>query len=39
MKSTTQIETVEGKRIAKRLINHWKHKFEVEETEQVALMR
>lgn len=33
MKSTTQIETVEGKRIAKRLLNHWKHKFEVEETE------
>ncbi len=28
MKSTTQIETVEGKRIAKRLLNHWKHKFE-----------
>lgn len=22
------------KRIAKRLVNHWKHKFEVQETEQ-----
>lgn len=33
MKSFTQIHTEEGKRIAKRLFNHWKHKFEVEETE------
>ena len=34
MKSTTHITTLEAKRIAKRLVNHWKHKFEVEETEQ-----
>ncbi|ENV36403.1 DUF2218 domain-containing protein [Acinetobacter venetianus] len=33
MNSTTQITTQEGKRISKRLINHWKHKFEVAETE------
>lgn len=33
MNSTTQIITQEGKRISKRLINHWKHKFEVAETE------
>ena len=33
MNSTTQINTTEAKRIAKRLINHWKHKFEVTETE------
>lgn len=32
MNSTTQITTQEGKRISKRLINHWKHKFEVAET-------
>ncbi|ENX42569.1 MULTISPECIES: DUF2218 domain-containing protein [unclassified Acinetobacter] len=32
--STTQITTNEGKRISKRLVNHWKHKFEVSETEQ-----
>ncbi|ENU30844.1 DUF2218 domain-containing protein [Acinetobacter sp. NIPH 1852] len=33
MNSTTQITTIEGKRISKRLVNHWKHKFEVAETE------
>ncbi|MDO3665055.1 DUF2218 domain-containing protein [Acinetobacter sp. C32I] len=33
MNSTTQITTTEGKRISKRLLNHWKHKFEVLETE------
>lgn len=33
MNSTIQITTQEGKRISKRLINHWKHKFEVAETE------
>lgn len=32
MKSITQIHTAEGRRIGKRLLNHWKHKFEVEET-------
>ena len=34
MKSTTLIQTTDAKRIAKRLTNHWKHKFEVIETEQ-----
>lgn len=34
MNSYTQISTDEGHRIAKRLFNHWKHKFEVVETEQ-----
>ncbi|MFM6957646.1 MAG: DUF2218 domain-containing protein [Acinetobacter sp.] len=33
MNSTTQITTNEAKRISKRLLNHWKHKFEVAETE------
>lgn len=28
---TTQITTPEAQRIAKRLFNHWKHKFEVQE--------
>ena len=31
--SSTEIKTTEAKRIGKRLLNHWKHKFEVEETE------
>ena len=34
MKSQTQIETAQAAKIAKRLLNHWKHKFEVEQTEQ-----
>ncbi|QIO05176.1 DUF2218 domain-containing protein [Acinetobacter shaoyimingii] len=34
MKSVTTIHTDQAKRIAKRLLNHWKHKFEVAETEQ-----
>ncbi|WP_109441619.1 DUF2218 domain-containing protein [Acinetobacter haemolyticus] len=33
MNSSTQLTTNEGKRISKRLVNHWKHKFEVSETE------
>lgn len=33
MKSSTDIATLEAKRIAKRLLNHWKHKFEVAENE------
>ncbi|MEJ2898582.1 DUF2218 domain-containing protein [Acinetobacter sp. NS-4] len=33
MKSNTQIITSEAARIAKRLLNHWKHRFEVSETE------
>ena len=32
MKSNTTINTSEAARIAKRLSNHWKHKFEVSET-------
>ncbi|RKG32014.1 DUF2218 domain-containing protein [Acinetobacter guerrae] len=34
MQSSTSITTTEARRIAKRLLNHWKHKFEVAETEQ-----
>ncbi|MHA3117465.1 DUF2218 domain-containing protein [Acinetobacter sp. ANC 4635] len=34
MHSQTQLATTEATRIAKRLFNHWKHKFEVLETEQ-----
>lgn len=34
MKSNTTILTHEAHRIAKRLLNHWKHKFEVAETEE-----
>ncbi|MBJ9985941.1 DUF2218 domain-containing protein [Acinetobacter sp. S40] len=33
MQSSTSIATTEARRIAKRLLNHWKHKFEVAETE------
>ena len=33
MKSSANIATLEAKRIAKRLVNHWKHKFEVAETD------
>ena len=33
MKSNTEITTTDAARIAKRLLNHWKHKFEVAETE------
>ena len=32
MKSNTQIKTQDGARISKRLLNHWKHKFEVSES-------
>lgn len=34
MQSTTSIATPDGKRIAKRLSNHWKHRFEIAESEQ-----
>ncbi|MPW44111.1 DUF2218 domain-containing protein [Acinetobacter guerrae] len=34
MQSSTSITTTEARRIAKRLLNHWKHKFEVTETDQ-----
>ena len=33
MKSNTEITTPDGARIAKRLLNHWKHKFDVAQTE------
>ncbi|OTG80580.1 hypothetical protein B9T33_09145 [Acinetobacter sp. ANC 5054] len=33
MKSSAQISTTQAARIAKRLANHWKHKFEVSEQE------
>lgn len=33
MKSSANIAILEAKRIAKRLLNHWKHKFEVAENE------
>ena len=33
MKTNTIIQTNDAKRIAKRLLNHWKHKFEVAETD------
>ena len=33
MKSSTNIPTHEAHRIAKRLLNHWKHKFEVSESQ------
>lgn len=31
MNSRTEITTPDAARIAKRLVNHWKHKFEIEE--------
>lgn len=33
MRSSAKIATLDAKRIAKRLLNHWKHKFEVAESE------
>lgn len=35
MKTNTSINTQEAQRIAKRLLNHWKHKFEVSENDQL----
>lgn len=35
MHSHASITTLESKRIAKRLLNHWKHKFEVSEVKTV----
>lgn len=35
MKSTAQITTLDAQRIAKRLLNHWKHKFEVNQSENI----
>jgi len=34
MNSSAQIATQQASRIAKRLLNHWKHKFEVKENDQ-----
>lgn len=34
MQSTSRIQSQQAQRIAKRLLNHWRHKFEVAETEQ-----
>ena len=34
MKSISDIQTQQAAKIAKRLLNHWKHKFEVAESEQ-----
>ena len=31
MKSTADIVTTDAARIAKRLVNHWKHKFDIEQ--------
>lgn len=35
MQTKTQLSTQEGAKIAKRLLNHWKHKFEVKHDDQV----
>lgn len=36
MKSNSIIETSDAARIAKRLFNHWKHKFEVSEQDNIT---
>ena len=38
MKSIAYIQTQQAARIAKRLANHWKHKFNIDETEQNFLI-
>lgn len=38
MKSIAHIQTQQAARIAKRLANHWKHKFNIDETEQNFLV-
>ncbi len=38
MQSTAQIQTQQAQRLAKRLANHWKHKFTIEETDQQFLI-
>ena len=38
MKSIAHIQTQQASRIAKRLANHWKHKFNIDETEQNFLI-
>ena len=38
MKSNTKIKTNEAKRISRRLFNHWKHKFEVNESDHTTFI-
>ena len=38
MQSTAQIQTQQAQRLAKRLANHWKHKFTIEEKDQQFLI-
>lgn len=38
MKSIAHIQTQQAARIAKRLANHWKYKFNIDETEQNFLI-
>ena len=38
MKSIAHIQTQQASRITKRLANHWKHKFNIDETEQNCLI-
>ncbi|NLN57564.1 MAG: DUF2218 domain-containing protein, partial [Gammaproteobacteria bacterium] len=39
MHSSAHIHTTQASRIAKRLLNHWKHKFEVaESSDQLQIM-
>ena len=38
MKSIAHIQTQQASRLAKRLANHWKHKFNIEVTEQAFLI-
>ena len=38
MKSIAHIQTQQASRITKRLANHWKHKFNIDETEQNFLI-
>ncbi|WP_425879986.1 DUF2218 domain-containing protein [Acinetobacter sp. TWP2-2-3] len=38
MKSIAHIQTHQASRIAKRLANHWTHKFNIDETEQNFLI-
>lgn len=38
MKSIAHIQTPQAARIAKRLANHWKHKFNIDETGQAFLI-
>lgn len=37
-KSTAHIQTQQASRVAKRLANHWKHKFNIDENESEKLI-